>query len=179
MKPTIILLPLLAWLSSATGQSIEPHDKGWMAFYTGDQCQMGRRVDHHSLQNRDLAVSISIIRDPHERSAPTLGQTLLSISLFAKEKPLAEPVESVTVVAGSRSWVLEPFQVGMRYLVGESADAVRAAFLQDNVTIKVGTQDGSSVSFAVRPKGFKVANSTFEACVAELLLNNPLQPNAR
>ena len=57
----------------------------------------------------------------------------------------------------------------MRYLVGESAD-VRAVFLQDNVTIKVGTQDGSSVSFAVRSKGFNVANSTFEACVAELLL---------
>ena len=58
----------------------------------------------------------------------------------------------------------------MRYLVGESADAVRAVFLQDNVTIKVDTQDGSSVSFAVRSKGFKVANSTLEACVAELLL---------
>lgn len=148
-----------------------PNDKGWMAFFVGDACQLGRQVAGKS--ERDAELAIAILRNPHDDDLPAGGQTMLSVSLFKERKPQTDPGRSFTIIAGQKQWKLIPSALGTNYIVGEQADAARASFLSEPVTVQAVESDGSSKTFVVGPKGFKVANATFNACVAELLLDKP------
>ena len=104
---------------------------------------------------------------------------MLSVSLIKDGKPQTDPAHSLTIIAGQKQWRLTPSEFGMNYIVGEQVDAVRASFLSGSVTVQAAESDGDSRTFAVPPKGFKVANATFDACVAALLLDKPSRPGAR
>jgi hypothetical protein len=154
-----------------------PNDKGWMAFFVGDACQLGRQVAGQGERRSELA--IAFLRNPHDGHPPAEGQTMLSVSLFREGKPHTDPARSLTVIAGQKQWKLTPSEFGMNYIVGEQADAARASFLTEPVTVQAAESDGNSKTFVVTPKGFKVANATFNACVAELLLDKPARPATR
>lgn len=166
----------LTWFAASSAAPMEPRDKGWMAFFTGDACQMGRSVD--DLSKPDSGIAIAILRNPFDKLPPAAGQTMLSIMLIEHGTPLTKSNDSIVIIAGSKQWKLtsaEHGSLGMNFLSGKAADEARSSFLADDVTVQVGQPSGGSQSYAINPKGFVVANATFDACVAALLLEKPMQ----
>ena len=128
---------------------------------------------------RGSELAIAFLRNPHDGHPPAGGQTMLPVSLFREGKPHTDAARSLTIIAGQDRWKLTPSKFGMNYIVGEQADAARASFLTAPVTVQAAESDGNIKTFVVTPKGFKVANATFIACVAELLLDKPARPATR
>lgn len=169
----------LAWFAASSAVTTRAHDKGWLAFFTGDACQMGRSVD--DLSTPGSGIAIAILRRPFDKLPPAAGQTMLSVMLIEGGTPLKKINDSIVIIAGSKKWKLNKLTsaehggLGMNYLSGAAADEARSSFLADDVSVQVERPDGRSQSYAVNPKGFAVANATFNACVAALSLEKPMQ----
>jgi len=166
----------LAWLGASLAAPTTARDKGWLAFFTGDTCQMGRSVDDISMPGSGIA--IAILRRPFDKLPPAAGQTMLSVLVIDGGTPLNKANDSIVIIAGLKNWKLTSAEhdgLGMNYLSGAAADEVRSSFLAEDVTVQVGQPNGSSQTYAVNPKGFAVANATFNACVTALSLEKPRQ----
>ena len=176
MKAFIASAVLLSCSSVASAQApLASSDKGWTAFFVRGECMMGRSVDAQTESAApDSGIAVSIVWRPDDKSPPAAGQMILSVGPFENRKPVKEPARSIGILAGTKQWMLtsEP-KYGTHYILGQQADEVRSSFLTDGVTIEVTRADGSSQSFKVSSKWFKVANATFNACMTALRTEKP------
>lgn len=152
-------------------------DPGWMAYLVGYSCGLDRKIV--SLSDDELELAIAFSRKPHDDGLPAQGKIELSILLFRKGMPQFDPGAVFTIIAGQKKWKPTPSNGQDYILLGEQADAVRASFLAEPVRVQVVESNGNSHTFGVGQERFKVANATFNACVTELLLDKPSQPNTR
>lgn len=141
----------------------------------GYACGLDRKIASQSDDESELGIVFS--HKSNDDGSPAQGKIELSVVLFRRGVPQFNgPV--FTIIAGQKKWKLtgENDQDG---ILGEQADAVRASILSKAVTVQVVEGDGNTQTFAVTQRRFKAANAVFNACVAELLLDNPSQPAAR
>ena len=125
-RASLAILCLACFAASAAAPTAA-RDKGWMAFFTGDACQMGRSVDDPSMPGSGLA--IAILRRPLDKLPPAAGQTMLSVMLIDGGTPVSKANDSIVIIAGSKQWKLasaEHAGLGMNYLSGAAADEARS-----------------------------------------------------